>query len=254
VVQEELRRRHFFYGDIDGRESPELTNALKLYQERKGFRQTGVADSETLRSLSISREHGADLPDVPVLRSDLAPSAANQGGADGVAPLAATSGSSGDVLPTNMEMRAYLREYLDAAQQANVADEMRFYAPQVSYYDQGAVTKTYIRNELVTYRQHWAERRYTLDDPITVTARGDSVQVRYRVGFALVNSELGRKAAGVTNNVLLLTRGSDQRWEIASIQEERVRHAARRRTKSRSGDPVGRTMHKVGQSVRKLFR
>ena len=43
-VQEELRRRHLFYGNVDGRETPGLTAAIKRYQERKGFRQTGAAD------------------------------------------------------------------------------------------------------------------------------------------------------------------------------------------------------------------
>ncbi|MGI8821574.1 MAG: peptidoglycan-binding domain-containing protein [Chthoniobacterales bacterium] len=38
-VQEELRKRNHFYGDINGRQSSTLTNALKLFQERKGFPQ-----------------------------------------------------------------------------------------------------------------------------------------------------------------------------------------------------------------------
>jgi hypothetical protein len=256
AVQEDLRRRHLFYGDIDGRESAELATALKRYQQRKGFRQTGLADPQTLRSMQITPERGADLPNVPVLKSDHARPVANQGAQDGISSLAAPAGTSGEALPSNMEMRTYLREYLDAAQQLEVPEELAFYAPQVAYYDQGVVTKTFIRNELVTYRQHWPERQYTLHDPISVSARGDGVTVRYRVAFALVNAGLNRKAAGVTNNVLVLNRASDQRWEITTIREERVRATARRRTarRTRSGDPMARTMRKVGRSVRKIFR
>ena len=36
-VQEELRRRNMYFGDVDGKMSPELSTALKRYQARKGF-------------------------------------------------------------------------------------------------------------------------------------------------------------------------------------------------------------------------
>ena len=35
-TQEELRRRNVYFGDIDGRSSGELEQALKRYQRRKG--------------------------------------------------------------------------------------------------------------------------------------------------------------------------------------------------------------------------
>ncbi|MDQ6625614.1 MAG: hypothetical protein M3Y69_05665, partial [Verrucomicrobiota bacterium] len=57
-------------------------------------------------------------------------------------------------LPSQMEMSTYLRQYLDACQGANVAAEIAYYAAQVAYFDRGLVTKTYIRNESVAYRQH----------------------------------------------------------------------------------------------------
>src|SRR5438046_6080308 len=74
-VQEELRKRHLFFKDIDGRPSHEYALALKHYQERMGFAQTGVADDVTLYSLGIGEppspaEGAGNLPDVPVLKSD----------------------------------------------------------------------------------------------------------------------------------------------------------------------------------------
>ena len=83
------------------------------------------------------------------------------------------------------------------------------------------------------------------------------LMIRYTVAFELANAALNRKANGVTNNTLLLTKGTADRWEIAAIEEARVRHAAkarRRSSKARSGDPMARTMRKVGRSVRKIFR
>ena len=52
-VQEELRKRNLFFGDIDGTITPQLTNALKRYQARKGFPPTGAIDATTAASLQV---------------------------------------------------------------------------------------------------------------------------------------------------------------------------------------------------------
>jgi hypothetical protein len=52
-AQEELRKRHLFYGDTTGEVSPALTSAISRYQVQKGFRRTGHLDSETSLSLGI---------------------------------------------------------------------------------------------------------------------------------------------------------------------------------------------------------
>ena len=52
-VQEELRRRGLYFGDVNGRESAELQEATKRYQKRKGFAATGRPDRETLKSLGL---------------------------------------------------------------------------------------------------------------------------------------------------------------------------------------------------------
>src|SRR5690242_8524391 len=76
-AQEELRKRNLYFGDIDGRTNPELIEALKHYQERKGFEPNGELNEETASSLKISisvtkAESDRSLPDVPVLKSDAA--------------------------------------------------------------------------------------------------------------------------------------------------------------------------------------
>ena len=52
-VQEELRKRNLFFGDIDGQITAQLTNALRKYQRRKGFEVTGTIDAATTASLQI---------------------------------------------------------------------------------------------------------------------------------------------------------------------------------------------------------
>jgi peptidoglycan hydrolase-like protein with peptidoglycan-binding domain len=54
-VQEELRKRHLFYGEITGEISPTLTAAVGRYQQRKGFHRTGFIDLDTCISLGISQ-------------------------------------------------------------------------------------------------------------------------------------------------------------------------------------------------------
>src|SRR6476661_1356900 len=71
-IQEELRKRNLYFGNIDGQNSPVLTDALKRYQTRKGFAVTGQVDKDTARSLhvSVATVAAPTLPDVPVLKSD----------------------------------------------------------------------------------------------------------------------------------------------------------------------------------------
>lgn len=75
-VQEELRRRNLYFGDIDGRETSEVDEAVKRYQKRKGLNTVGVRDSDTLRSLGLAGRGDAPpkalpWPEGPVLRSDM---------------------------------------------------------------------------------------------------------------------------------------------------------------------------------------
>src|SRR6266576_5803040 len=74
-VQEELRKRNLYFGNIDGQTSPVLVDALKRYQTRKGFTVTGKVDHDTAISLHLETTTVAavaPLPDVPVLKSDTA--------------------------------------------------------------------------------------------------------------------------------------------------------------------------------------
>jgi peptidoglycan hydrolase-like protein with peptidoglycan-binding domain len=76
-TQEELRRRNIYFGEIDGAQSPELSEAIKHYQMRKGFAANGQTDQETLRSLGLVPRQPGEAPpkelawpSEPVLKSD----------------------------------------------------------------------------------------------------------------------------------------------------------------------------------------
>ena len=247
-VQEELRKRHLFFRDIDGRPSPEYAMALKRYQQRQGFAQTGVADEMTLYSLGIGEaappaEGAQDLPDVPVLKSDAAtPETRPQ-----PAPVPTKAQNAGDV--AKAEIRNFLRRYFDACQSRNPDDELAFYADRVEYFDHGVVDKPYIRNELAVYDQRWPSRKYTIGDSLRIVHSGNNTIAKIRVNFQVANSEHQRNASGRTDNTFNLARRGDS-LEIVSIKEARVRRPSRHRRKPPNFPAaVGRTIHHVFRNI-----
>jgi peptidoglycan hydrolase-like protein with peptidoglycan-binding domain len=247
-VQEELRKRHLFFRDIDGRVGPEFAMALKRYQQRKGFAQTGVADEVTLYSLGIGEpappaEGVHDLPDVPVLKSDAALHETQQG----PPPTPTKAENAGDA--TKAEIRDFLRHYFDACQSPNLDDELAFYADRVEYFDHGAVDRPYIRNELAVYDQRWPSRKYTLGESLRVVRSGNSTIVKIRVAFEVGNVEHNRQARGRTDNIINLAKRGDS-LEIVSIKEARVRRITRHRKRPPNfPEAVGRTVRHVFHNI-----
>lgn len=71
TLQKELRKRHLFFSDIDGRFTPELALSLMQYQKRKGFPDNGVLDDETLQSFGILPAlRQSEFRAGPVVRTD----------------------------------------------------------------------------------------------------------------------------------------------------------------------------------------
>jgi len=178
-VQEELRKRHLFFRDIDGRPSRDYAFAVKRYQQRMGFAQTGVADDVTLYSLGIGEppspaEGAGNLPDVPVLKSDASVPEINRP----APPIPTKEQNAGAV--GKAEIHGFLRRYFDACQSQNPDDELAFYAERVEYYDHGTVDRNYIKNELAVYNQRWPSRKYTLGDPLRVVRTGNNTIARIR--------------------------------------------------------------------------
>jgi peptidoglycan hydrolase-like protein with peptidoglycan-binding domain len=247
-VQEELRKRHLFFRDIDGRQSPEYSMALKRYQQRQGFAQTGYADEVTLYSLGIGEaappaEGARDLPDLPVLKSD----AALHEPRPTRPPVPTKEQNAGTV--AKGEIHNFLRRYFDACQSLSPDDELAFYAERVEYFDHGVVDKPYIRNELAVYDQRWPSRKYTLSDSLRVVRSGNNTIAKIRIAFDVANPEQSRKANGRTDETINLAKRGDS-LEIVSIKEARVRRPSRhRRRPPNFPAAVGRTIHHVYRSI-----
>jgi peptidoglycan hydrolase-like protein with peptidoglycan-binding domain len=252
-VQEELRKRHLFFSDIDGRVTPDYSAALKRYQQRQGFAVTGVADEVTLSSLGVSEaappgEGAPELPDVPVLKSDIAPRERN---AAPKPPAPTTAPNTPEV--TQAEVAQFIRHYLDACASPDLQDELAFYADQVDYFDHGAVDKNYIRNELAVYDQRWPVRKYSIGDSLRLIKKGGDTTAQFRVAFQVANEPRARKARGRTDDAIMLTKRSDSSLQIISIKEARVRRPSRRHRPEppNPAAAVGRTVHKI---FRNIFR
>jgi peptidoglycan hydrolase-like protein with peptidoglycan-binding domain len=247
-VQEELRKRHLFFKDIDGRPSLEYALAIKRYQQRMGFAQSGVADDFTLYSLGIGEpappaEGATNLPDIPVLKSDASVPETKSP----PAPVPTSKEKAGDV--AKAEIRSFLRRYLDACQSPRPDDELAVYADRVEYYDHGVVEKSYILNELAVYDQRWPNRKYTLGDSLRVAHIGNNTVARVRVSFDVANNERNRRASGRTDNTINLSKRGDS-LQILSIKEARVRRPSRHRRRPPSFPAaVGRTIHHVFRSI-----
>ena len=248
-MQEELRKRHLFFRDIDGKPSPEYSLALKQYQQRQGFAQTGRADEVTLYSLGIGEppspaEGAGDLPDVPVLKSD---AAVHDETRPKTPPVPTKAQNAGDV--GKAEIHAFLRRYFDACQSQNPDDELTFYAEKVEYFDHGVVDRPYIKNELAVYDQRWPSRKYTLGDSLHLTHTGNNTIAKIRVNFQVANDEHNRKASGRTDDTFNLVKRGDS-LEIVSIKEARVRKVWRHRKRPPNFPAaVGRTINHVFRSI-----
>lgn len=114
-VQEELRRRNVYFGEIDGRSSPELTEATRQYQKRKGLSSTGQADADTMRSLGLLPRRAGEpppkepqWPEEPVLRSDAPldiPAIAQQISRETGVPAATLTGGKPASIPVTRKSR-----------------------------------------------------------------------------------------------------------------------------------------------------
>jgi peptidoglycan hydrolase-like protein with peptidoglycan-binding domain len=257
-VQEELRKRHLYFGDIDGRFTPEVSAALRRYQERKGFAPSGTPDDTTLRSLTLLPPAAADRsappwPDLAVLRSDQRSVSDRREGpvqpgieVDTAAPppaptapaklsslLTPTPAVAATMVPRldTDAVRAFIERYLQAGQTNDPAAELRFYGEHVDYFDDGMVDRGFIAQDIRRFERRWPDREFALASPVEVmpAPNGDpaTVGVRFRYRFKEKGGRLpkgGRtSAAGEAETEYVLAGHRPEDLQIISMKEQRVR-------------------------------
>ena len=77
-VQQALKDQGFYYGDITGQMSSDLTAAIRRYQIRSGLQVNGQLNSETLQSLGINSSASAQPAAKPASPGPVAPNSDQQ--------------------------------------------------------------------------------------------------------------------------------------------------------------------------------
>ncbi|MDQ6939948.1 MAG: peptidoglycan-binding protein [Verrucomicrobiota bacterium] len=232
-VQEELRKRNLYFGDIDGQTRPELNNAVRRYQARKGFAVTGTIDDETAISLNVksrSITQTTSLPDVPILRSD----AARQLPPEQRIALEKEADLNPDLVPTpappaeapasensSERIRAFIQQYLRDSETDDIATQTKYFNYPVIYFDHGVVDSAFVHKDVTNYVKRWPQRKYELLDPIDFIGATDGrTEVRFPITFQVRNKN--HTASGRTMNFWTLRAEGDD-LKIIAISEQRLR-------------------------------
>lgn len=239
-VQEELRKRNLYFGNIDGQSSPELAAALKRYQKRKGFAVTGSVNEETATSLQVQAATVAStvaLPDVPVLKSDIASALPESQRlalqreaeekadlAPSPAPPAEEPGPGQDLDPARINQ--FVQDYLRDGETHDVATQLKYFAFPVQYFVHGFVSEKFVTRDTRNYLKNWPERKYTLTGPVSFFASDSEgeTNIEFTIAFDLRNKARKKKnrAVGRTKNWWTVRAEGDD-LKIVAIREERLR-------------------------------
>jgi peptidoglycan hydrolase-like protein with peptidoglycan-binding domain len=239
-VQEELRKRNLYFGNIDGQNTKVLADALKRYQARKGFAVTGTVDSDTATSLHIQPAPiaaSAPLPDMPVLKSDTESAMpesqrlALQREAEekpdvnpSPVPPAESPPPGQDLTPD--QVTKFVQDYLHDAETADVPKQVSYYAFPVHYFDHGNVSQDFVTRDTTNYVKRWPERKYTLLGPVAFFASDNEKEtnVEFTIAFDLHGDGRSKKnkAMGRTKNWWTL-QGTGDDLKIVAIREARIR-------------------------------
>jgi hypothetical protein len=237
-VQEELRKRNLYFGNIDGQNSAVLTDALKRYQTRKGFKITGQVDADTATSLHIqAMAVSSPLPDMPVLKSDTASALAEsqrlalQREAEekpdltpSPPPPAESPGPGQDLSPDRVNK--FVQNYLRDAEGPSVPAQIKYFAFPVQYFDHGKVSEQFVSKDTGDYVKRWPERKYTLMGPANFFASGKEgeTEIEFTIAFEVRTAArtTKNKAKGRTKNWWTV-RMEGEEMKIVAIREERLR-------------------------------
>lgn len=232
AVQEELRKRNLYFGDVDGLERPELANALKRYQARKGFAVTGSISDETATSLNVAPSARAArrppaLPNVPVLRSDRARDLPPEQRVALEEKVDLTPSPPAESPPPAQEssaerIQALIEQYLRDSEGGDIAAQTRYFAYPVEYFDHGPVEAAFVQKDVENYLKRWPQRKYALEAPVALMAKtpDGKTHVAFPIAFQVRNNK--HTAQGRTRNHWTL-REENGELKIVAIREERLR-------------------------------
>lgn len=206
-VQEELRKRNLYFGDIDGQSTEELTSALKRYQKRKGFEVTGNICADTAASLRIQ---------TTIASTDKNPSEWEDLPIDPEPPAEPPPPSP---VVSQDRVNQFVETYLRNGESNDICLQVWFYTFPVQYFEYGPQDKKFVRQDIKYYVTAWPERKYVLAEPATLVSSGTEGEalVEFSIAYNLRNQ---KKATSGKAKYFWTVRSEGDVLKIASIREE----------------------------------
>lgn len=251
-VQTKLKDGGFYFGEIDGALSSDLSAAITRYQIRNGLQITGNLNLETSKLLGVKPEVSASpapvaaggetwrqlrrtdpkfLEKLNAQRSSPAPVARPAKSASPPEPMERAQPPPAALVPARPEdnstlvlsrerLRDYIAAFVLAGLDPQVGAEAEFFADRVRYYNDGIVGREKIRGDLQRYDRRWPERRFWLAGEINVETRpGSRLRVTFPLRFELQNGS--RHSSGkVLKTLVLEVVGED--LQIVAVDERRA--------------------------------
>ena len=126
------------------------------------------------------------------------------------------------------DARQFIEDYLHAGETNQLEDEIKFYADQVNYFNQGTVDRAFIRRDVKGYYRRWPRRHFELLEPFVIAPgpHEDESTVRFPLRFRYDGTDRrGQpvKVEGKTDNVFILQGSRPGELHIVAMREQRLR-------------------------------
>lgn len=223
-VQEELRKRNLYFGNIDGESTPEVISSLKRYQKRKGFAVTGTIDPATAASLNVQVTASSLQAEPTVALSQVQSTAGITEKEPPVLdlpadpePPAESPAPSQDI--TQDRVNKFVETYLRDGETNDVFLQAWFYQYPVQYFHYGLKDQKFVVQDIGYHVKDWPERKYTLLAPPTFITSGKEGEMIVAFSIAYNRRDKKRTTSGKAKYTWTVrTEGDD--WRIVSISEQ----------------------------------
>jgi peptidoglycan hydrolase-like protein with peptidoglycan-binding domain len=223
-VQEELRKRNLYFGNIDGQESPDVTRSLKRYQKRKGFAVTGTIDADTAASLQVQLTASSLQTQPTTAVSQVQSTAVVTDKEPRVLDLPADPEPPAESPAPSQEIsqdrvNTFVETYLRDGETNDVFLQAWFYQYPVQYFKYGLKDQKFVVQDIRYHVKDWPERKYTLLAPPTFSTSDKEGEIRVEFSIAYNRRDKKRVASGKAKYTWTVrAEGDDLR--IVSISEE----------------------------------
>jgi hypothetical protein len=220
-VQEMLKARGFYHGEISGEKNNETAAAITRFQVRSGIEVTGELNEETLRSLGLepSQPVEPNAEDHSRPRIEAWRALREQDRKFLEQTTSQPTAEKREQILEATQIQDFVVGFVVAGISEDVEAELQFYAEEADYYDSGLVSKDFIRKDISRYNQKWPIRRYWLDGDISILngLEADPIEVRYQIRYMVKNQQ--KEGNGTAVKTLKL-RKAGHGLEITFVREK----------------------------------